>query len=88
MRLRRLGSTAALALAALGFAGEAAAQATYQFALATSTVNEGGAITIQVTRTGTLTGAGAVTWTTANGTAAAGTDFGTLGSGTQRTGTL
>ena len=59
------------------------------FAQANYSVTEGGpAITVGVTRSGPLTSATSVTWTTANGTATAGADFGTGGSPTQRTGTL
>ena len=43
---------------------------------------------LTVTRTGLTLTAASVTWTTSNGTALAGSDFGTSGSTTQRTGTL
>ena len=53
------------------------------------TVVEGGpALNVAVTRSAPFTGAGAVTWTTANGSAVAGTDFGTSGLAVARTGTV
>lgn len=58
------------------------AQAAYSLA------ESGPNINVQVTRTGPTSGALGVTWTTANGTAIAGSDFGTNGVATQRTGTL
>lgn len=62
---------------------------TVAFALTNYAVTEGGpAVSAVVTRTGNSTGAASVTWTTANGTAVAGQDFGTAGSSTQRSGTL
>ncbi|MEO5677218.1 MAG: Calx-beta domain-containing protein [Usitatibacter sp.] len=59
------------------------------FAQAAYTVTEGGAaISVGVARSGPLTSATSVTWTTANGTAVAGSDFGTAGNASPRTGTL
>lgn len=53
------------------------------------TISEGSSqVTLTVTRTGSTTGASTVAWTTANGTAVAGSDFGTAGSIAQRSGTL
>jgi len=51
-------------------------------------VSDTGAIEITVERIGAATGAASVRWTTENGTALAGQDFGNVGSTTQRTGTL
>jgi hypothetical protein len=47
-----------------------------------------GSVTLQVVRTGNTTGAASVKWTTANGQAIAGQDFGARGSAAQRSGTL
>jgi len=60
------------------------------FAQPTATFIEGNAVAVNipVSRIGSSAGAVSVTWTTSDGSALAGTDFGTLGSGTQRTGTL
>ena len=61
----------------------------YSFALDNYTVTEGGPqITVSVTRTAPFTTAGSVVWTTANGTAISGTDFGVAGNAGNRTGTL
>ena len=61
----------------------------FNFAQAAYSVNEaGGIVTISVTRSPSFTNAASVTWTTADGTANAGQDFGTLGSSVQRTGVL
>lgn len=65
------------------------ASAGYEFSVPTFEVTEGGrSTTITVTRTVPFTGVGSVAWTTANGTAVAGVDFGTAGNATQKTGTL
>jgi len=63
-------------------------EASVSFAGATSSISEGAttALTIPVTRVGTA--AMSVTWTTGNGTALAGTDYGTLNNVAQKTGTL
>ncbi|MGH7894472.1 MAG: Calx-beta domain-containing protein, partial [Candidatus Binatia bacterium] len=62
---------------------------TLQFSSPTYNVTEGTAtVTLSVTRSGGGGGPASVTWTTANGTAVAGSDFGTAGSGAQPTGTL
>lgn len=62
---------------------------TVQFAAATASVTETTAsIMIPVSRLGVATGAASVHWSTADGGALAGTDFGTLGDTTQRSGTL
>lgn len=54
-----------------------------------ASVNETGpTITLTVQRTGGSTGIITLPWSTGNGTAAAGTDYGTLGSAAQKTGTL
>jgi hypothetical protein len=59
------------------------------FAQAAYTLIEGGpAVNVQVQRMGSLANAIGVTWTTSNGTAVAGQDFGTSGNSAQRTGTL
>ncbi len=64
-------------------------EASLNFSSATYSVNEAGPnATITVTRAGAAAAAVSVTWTTGNGTAIAGQDFGTSGSATQRTGTL
>jgi len=61
----------------------------FLFSAPTYTVVENaGNATLTVMRVGAATMAGTVGWTTANGTALAGSDFGTSGSGTQRSGTL
>jgi len=61
----------------------------FTFGQASYTVTEGGpALSIPVTRSAPFTTAGSVTWTTSNGAAIAGSDFGTLGNATQKTGTL
>jgi hypothetical protein len=67
-----------------------ASVSTFAFAQPTTNVIEGAAasVNVAVNRTGPSTGAVSVTWTTGDGTALAGTDFGTLGNTTQRTGTL
>jgi hypothetical protein len=60
-------------------------------ALASSaySVNEaGGSVTLQVRRSGATSGAASVRWTTANGTAAAGQDFGDTRTATQLSGVL
>ena len=51
-------------------------------------VENGGNVTLTVMRVGPATAAGTVGWATANGTALAGSDFGTSGSSAQRSGTL
>ncbi len=48
----------------------------------------GGAVTITANRIGPATSAASVGWTTANGSAVAGQDFGTAGNPAQRSGTL
>ena len=60
------------------------------FSTATASFAEGGTVNVVVTvsRTGGSTGAISVPWSTANGSAAIGSDFGTNGNGTQRSGTL
>ena len=64
-------------------------EASLNFSSPTYSVNEAGPnATITVTRSGAATSAISVTWTTANGTAVAGQDYGTLGNVAQRTGTL
>jgi len=63
-------------------AGVVFAQATY------TVVENAGNVTLTVNRIGPSTAAASVTWTTANGTAIAGQDFGTSGNAAQRTGTL
>ena len=53
------------------------------------TVNEnGGNVVVQVNRGGSSTGPASVKWTTGNGTAIAGQDFGTANNAAQRSGTL
>ena len=47
-----------------------------------------GSVTLTVTRSGTTTGSATVSWTTANGTALAGQDFGAAGVSSQRSGTI
>jgi len=62
---------------------------TLQFSAPTYTVGESGPnITLSVTRTGGSAGAISVPWSTTNGTALAGTDFGTAGNVAQKSGTL
>jgi hypothetical protein len=52
-------------------------------------VSEGASsVSVVVNRTGSTTGISTVAWTTANGSAVAGSDFGTAGSASQRSGTL
>ena len=64
-------------------------EASLNFSSATYTVNEAGPnITVTVNRSGASAGAVSVTWTTGNGSAVAGQDFGTSGNAAQRTGTL
>ncbi len=60
------------------------------FSPTTCSVSEGQTTncTLTVTRTGGSTGAVSVPWSTANGTALAGTDFGVAGSAAQKSGTL
>ena len=60
------------------------------FSPATCSVTEGQTTncTLTVTRTGGSTGAVTVGWSTANGTAVAGTDFGSAGSTAQKSGSL
>jgi hypothetical protein len=59
------------------------------FAQPAYTVIEGGpAVSVQVQRIGSTASAIGVTWTTANGTAIAGQDYGTLGNPAQKTGVL
>src|SRR5262249_37427530 len=61
----------------------------YNFAVTGYTVTEGGPlVNVAVTRTAPFTAAGSVAWTTSNGTAIAGSDFGTNGNPAQKTGTL
>ena len=61
----------------------------FSFGQASYTVTEGGPlVNIPVTRSAPFTAPGSVTWTTSDGAAIAGTDFGTLGNATQKTGTL
>jgi hypothetical protein len=57
-------------------------------ASAYSVAENGGSLTVTVQRSGSAAGAAGVRWTTANGTATAGQDFGTSGSTLQRTGTV
>ena len=62
---------------------------TVQFTAGTASVAENTAnIVIPVSRAGLATGAASVHWSTADGSGFAGTDFGTLGDTTQRSGTL
>ena len=62
---------------------------TIGFASATATVAEpAGNVVLTVSRTGATALAQTVNWATANGTAIAGQDFGTLGISSQRSGTL
>ncbi|MEO5676180.1 MAG: Calx-beta domain-containing protein, partial [Usitatibacter sp.] len=62
---------------------------TISFALAALSATEGGpALSAVVTRTGNSAAAASVTWTTANGTALAGQDFGIAGNSAQRTGVI
>jgi hypothetical protein len=62
---------------------------TLNFSQPAYSVIEGGVMaSVQVTRSGPSTGAIGAAWTTSNGTAVAGTDFGTLGNPAQKTGTL
>ena len=64
-------------------------EASLNLSSATYTVNEAGPnATITVNRSGASAGAVSVTWTTGNGSAVAGQDFGTSGNPAQRTGTL
>src|SRR5947207_2686033 len=61
----------------------------FQFANATYSVGEAdGNVVLSVQRIGATTITGSATWSTSNGTAIAGQDFGTLGNATQRSGTL
>lgn len=62
----------------------------YNFTVASIDVTEGAAasVNLAVTRSAPFTGAGSLTWTTSGNTAIAGTDYGTSGNGTQKTGTL
>ena len=70
-------------------AGGGTTAPTVSFAAAAYTVGEAaGSVTVTVTRTGNLAASSTVSWATTNGTALAGQDFGTAGSGSQRTGTL
>lgn len=66
------------------------AAAGYAFSSTNVNVTEGGATvsTLTVTRTAPLTGTGSIAWATANGSAVAGVDFGTLNNPAQRGGTL
>lgn len=50
------------------------------FTIADASITEGGALTFTVTKTGTVTGSYSLNWATANGSAAAGSDY-TAGSG-------
>jgi hypothetical protein len=60
-----------------------------QFATSAVTVSEGTpTLVLNVIRTGSITPAASVRWTTANGNAIAGQDFGTRGRATQSSGTL
>jgi hypothetical protein len=63
---------------------------TLSFSTSSCNVTEGQTTncTLSVTRTGGSTGIVSVPWSTANGTATAGTDFGTVGSTAQKSGTL
>ncbi len=74
---------------AAGLVSSLDARAAIGFTATTLNATEGGAVvTLTVTRTAPLTGTASVVWTTANGTAVAGTDFGTLNNLAQKTGTL
>jgi Zn-dependent metalloprotease len=53
-----------------------------------SIAENGGNVVLKVNRIGPVTAAASVQWTTSNGTAIAGQDFGSLGVATQRSGTL
>jgi hypothetical protein len=61
---------------------------TVQLSASTVGASEGANVTLAVTRTGNTVGNASVTWRSANGTAIAGTDFGTLGNATAPSGTL
>ncbi|MGE3706086.1 MAG: Calx-beta domain-containing protein, partial [Vicinamibacterales bacterium] len=64
-------------------------EASLNFSSPTYSVGETGAsASVTVNRSGAATNAVSVTWTTANGTAVAGQDFGISGNPAQRTGTL
>ena len=64
-------------------------QAAVMFAQPSYTVAEnGGNVVITVNRVGPFLTSGSVTWTTANGTAVSGTDFGVAGQTANRTGVL
>jgi hypothetical protein len=76
---------------ALAMPIDPASLSTFAFAQPSLFAIEGAAanVNVVVNRTGNTAGAASVSWTTANGVAtAAGTDFGTLGSTAQKTGTL
>lgn len=67
----------------------ASAPGEYNFSVTSTEFTEGGAqVNIAVTRGAPFTGAGSVAWATSNGTAVAGTDFGTSGNPAQKSGTL
>jgi len=67
----------------------ATAPGEYTFTLASIDVIEGvNTVNLAVTRSAPFTTAGSLTWTTSDGTAVAGTDFGTAGNTTQKTGSL
>ncbi|HUL97232.1 MAG TPA: Calx-beta domain-containing protein [Usitatibacter sp.] len=61
---------------------------TLQFSAATASANEGASATLTVTRLGGASGAASVNWAAANGTAIAGTKYGTLGNSTPPSGTI
>jgi hypothetical protein len=67
-----------------------ASLSTFAFAQPNTSVVEGAAasVNVVVNRTGNTAGAASVSWTTVNGTAIAGTDFGTAANTAQKTGTL
>ena len=74
------GTVASPSSATVTIVGAAPAPSIVQFSSATATVSEGaGNLTLSIVRSGTTAEAASVNWSTANGTAIAGTDFGTAG---------
>lgn len=83
------GALATPSVATVTILGAPPAPATLQFSAASTSVSEGASsVTLAVVRSGETAGAASVDWSTSDGTAIAGSDFGVQGSASQLAGTL
>ena len=75
--------------ASITIAGAPPPPSVLQFSAATASIGENaGSVVLSIVRSGTATNAASVQWTTADGTAIAGTDYGTLGAHSQIAGSV